>query len=276
MASAWQQQEPLWRLGAFLGTLLLMAAAEALWPRRARARSRRMRWTENLSLSALDTVLVRLIAPAGLTGLALWVEQRGWGLLPRLVPNAFARGVLTFMVLDLVIYAQHVAHHYVPILWRLHRVHHCDEELDATTGVRFHPIEILLSLGIKGATVAALGASPVAVLVFEVALNATSLFNHANWRIPAALDAVIRLIVVTPDVHRVHHSVSRVEQNSNFGFNLPWWDRLFGTYGARPSHPHEVMPLGVSDVPDPGSLWGLIRLPFRRAFPSRKEDSRAP
>lgn len=276
MASAWQQQEPLWRLGAFLGTLLLMAAAEALWPRRARACSRRTRWTENLSLSVLDTLLVRLIAPAGLTGLALWIEQRGWGLLPRLVPNAFARGVLTFMVLDLVIYAQHVAHHYVPILWRLHRVHHCDEELDATTGVRFHPIEILLSLGIKGATVAALGAPPVAVLVFEVALNATSLFNHANWRIPAALDAVTRLIVVTPDVHRVHHSVSRDEQNSNFGFNLPWWDRLFGTYRARPSYPHELMPIGVSGVPDPGSLGGLIRLPFRRAFPSRKEDSRAP
>ena len=249
-----------------------MMLAEALAPRRARARPRRGRWLANISLVTIDTLLVRVVAPAGLTGLALYAQARGWGLLPRLLSpltaQPFVAGVAAFVVLDFVIYAQHVAMHRVPILWRMHRVHHCDADVDTTTGVRFHPFEILVSLGIKAAAIVALGAPAAAVLVFEIVLNGSALFNHANWRLSPGVDRLLRLVLVTPDMHRVHHSTRREEQDSNFGFSVPWWDRLCGTYRARPADAHETMGLGVSDVPDPGSVPGLLRLPLVTAKPA--------
>ena len=256
--------EPAWRLGVFTAVLVSMMAAEAIAPRRRRVRSRGGRWAANLSLTAVDALIVRLVVPAGLTGFALYIEERGWGLLPRLTSSRLAAGILAFVVLDLVVYLQHVAFHYVPVLWRMHRVHHTDAEIDTTTGVRFHPFEIVLSLALKAAAIAALGAPPLAVLVFEIVLNGTSLFNHANWLMPLRLDAVMRLLVVTPDMHRVHHSVRLEEQNANFGFNLPWWDRCFGTYREAPAAGHDGMEIGVSNLPDPRSLLRLLALPLRR------------
>lgn len=260
--------EPAWRLGAFAAVLVIMMAAEAIAPRRRRLRPRSGRWAANLSLTAAGALIVRLVVPTGLTGFAMYVEQQGWGVLAFDPAQArpmmgLAAGVIAFVILDLVIYAQHVMFHYVPWLWRLHRVHHTDAEIDATTGVRFHPVEILLSLGLKAAAVALLGAPPLAVLVFEIVLNGSSMFNHANWRMPLGLDAVTRLFVVTPDMHRVHHSVHLEEQNANFGFNFAWWDRLFGTYQPQPAAGHDAMAIGVANLPDPRSLVRLLLLPFR-------------
>ena len=255
--------EPVWRLGAFAVVLAMMTLAEAVAPRRQRTRARGGRWAANLSLTALDTLAVRIVAPTGLTGLALYVEQRGWGLLPRLTSSGFVAGLAAFVILDLVVYLQHVAFHYVPVLWRVHRVHHTDADIDTTTGVRFHPFEILLSLALKGASIVAIGAPPLAVLVFEIVLNGSSIFNHANWYMPLRLDALTRLFVVTPDMHLVHHSTRLEEQNANFGFNFSWWDRLFRTYRAAPAAGHDGIEIGVSGIPDPRSLFRLLTLPLR-------------
>jgi len=257
--------EPLIRLTAFAGVFAMMAAWEILAPRRDQKLGRRKRWPGNVGVVVLDTVLVRLVFPTTALGLALVAETRGWGLFHALDLSAWATVLLGVLALDLVIYLQHVLFHAVPALWRLHRMHHADLEIDVTTGARFHPIEILLSMGLKLGVVAALGVPAVAVLAFEVLLNATSMFNHSNVRMPLWVDRVLRWVVVTPDMHRVHHSITVNETNSNFGFNLPWWDRLFGTYRDQPAAGHEAMTVGIERFRDPAEqrLERMLTQPFR-------------
>ena len=253
------------RLLTFVGVLATLAIAEAVRPRRRRLRRRDQRWPHNLGLVAAGTVLVRVGAPAGVVSFALVAERRGWGLLRQdhvPIAAAWATGVLA---LDLAVYGQHVAMHKVRWLWPLHRVHHADVDVDVTTGVRFHPVELLLSLGLKGAVAMVVGVPTGAVVLFEVLLNATSMFSHANLRLAAGADRVARLLVVTPDMHRVHHSRDRRETDSNYGFNVPWWDRIFGTYRAAPLVPHERMALGVDgfDAPEEQRLDRLLTQPLR-------------
>lgn len=234
------------RLAFFVGIFVIMALWEVLAPRRSGAVGRAVRWPSNLGLAAVNTGLLRILNPAAAVGLALLAEERGWGLLTHLGLPGWWAVVLSVVILDLAIYFQHVLFHAVPLLWRLHRVHHADLDFDVTTGVRFHPVEIILSMGIKLVLVAALGPPAIAVLIFEVVLNGTSLFNHSNVRLAPSVDHWLRWLVVTPDMHRVHHSVVPRETNSNFGFNLPWWDRMFGTYRAQPAAGHEGMAVGVA------------------------------
>jgi len=251
MTDALLANEPWIRLAAFAGVLAAVALAEALLPRRARSLPRRARWPSNLGLVAVNTLLLRLVFPTAAVGFALFAEAEGWGLLNRVALPGWIEVAIAILVLDFAIYLQHVMFHAVPAFWRLHRMHHADLDIDVTTGARFHPVEILLSMGIKLAVVAALGAPAVAVLLFEVLLNATAMFNHANLRLPPGLDRVLRWVVVTPDMHRVHHSIVARETNSNFGFNAPWWDRLCGTYRAQPAAGHEGMTIGLSAFRDP-------------------------
>ena len=268
MESLLLAHEPALRLAAFAGVLAIMAAWEVLAPRRPSALPRRRRWPANLGIVVLNTVIVRVFFPAAALGMALSAESQGWGLLNRYDLPAWAALAAGLVLLDLAIYLQHVMFHAVPALWRLHRVHHADLDIDVTTGARFHPIEIMLSMLVKFAAIAALGVPPAAVLLFEVLLNATSMFNHANVRIPAALEPALRWLVVTPDMHRVHHSIERDETNSNFGFNLSLWDRAFGTYRAQPRAGHEAMTIGIPDFRDPAecsTLAGMLALPFHGA-----------
>jgi sterol desaturase/sphingolipid hydroxylase (fatty acid hydroxylase superfamily) len=257
--------EPYIRLAAFGGVFAVMALWEFIVPRRKQAIGRGWRWPNNLGVVVVDTLLVRILFPTTAVGLALLAEARGFGLFNVIAPPAWVGVLASVVVLDLAIYLQHVLFHAVPVLWRLHRMHHADLEFDVTTGLRFHPIEILLSMVIKLTIVAALGAPALAVLIFEVLLNATSMFNHSNVRIPFGFDRILRWLVVTPDMHRVHHSILARETNSNFGFNLPWWDRLFGTYRAQPTAGHEAMTIGIEQFRDSREL-GLDRMllqPFR-------------
>lgn len=240
-------QEPLIRLSVFAVVLVAMALLEHAFPRRPQRLSWR-RWPSNFGLVALSSLLLRLVAPAGAVGVALWAEAQGLGLLPALGVSFWVAAPLCVVLLDMLIYFQHRVFHAVPALWRLHRVHHADPELDASSGLRFHPVEILLSLGIKAVAVVALGAPPEAVLVFEVLLNATALFNHANLALPAWLDRPLRGVLVTPDMHRVHHSEIREETDSDFGFCLSCWDRLFGTYVAEPSKGQLGMVIGIEGL----------------------------
>jgi sterol desaturase/sphingolipid hydroxylase (fatty acid hydroxylase superfamily) len=232
-----------------------MAAWEHFAPRRRQEVPRLVRWPNNLGIVVVNTLVVRLIFPTAAVGLALVAEAQGWGLFNALAAPWWVAVIGSLIVLDLAIYLQHVLFHAVPAFWRLHRVHHADLEFDVTTGLRFHPVEILLSMGIKLAVVVALGPPAVAVLIFEVVLNATSMFNHGNVRLPAHVDRVLRWVVVTPDMHRVHHSVRPDETNSNFGFNLPWWDRLLGTYRAQPTDGHEGMTIGIEQFRQARELW---------------------
>ena len=259
--------EPLLRLGVFAGVLAAMAAWELLAPRREFRSGRLRRWPNNIALVVLDTLLVRLAFPLSAVGVALIAEQREWGLLNALAVPAWLAVPAAVILLDLAVYLQHVLFHAVPVLWRLHRVHHADLDFDVTTGIRFHPIEIALSMAIKLAAVLTLGAPAVAVLIFEVLLNATSLFNHGNVRTGAGLDRLLRLVVVTPDMHRVHHSIHAAETNSNFGFNLPWWDHAFGTYRAEPADGHDAMEIGIPQFRDPAELRidRMLLQPFRSA-----------
>jgi sterol desaturase/sphingolipid hydroxylase (fatty acid hydroxylase superfamily) len=261
------------RLAAFAGVFAVMAAWELFAPRRPWAVGRVKRWPANLGILVVDAVAVRLIIPTAAVGVALLAADRGLGLFHWAGSPSWLAGFLGFVVLDLVIYGQHVVFHHVPWLWRLHRVHHADLDIDVTTGVRFHPVEILLSLLIKIATVALFGIPAVAVVAFEVVLNATSMFNHSNAALPSWLDRLVRLIVVTPDMHRVHHSAVRAETDSNFGFNLPWWDRLFRTYRAEPASGHLGMTVGLPVFRDPSELRldRLLTQPFRA--PSPIEDA---
>lgn len=247
--------EPMLRLAVFLGVLVAMAGWELAAPRRRQDIPRVIRWTNNLALVVVDTIILRLTFPILAVGLAQMTEARGWGLFNALDVPLWLAVPLSILLLDLAIYLQHVLFHAVPGLWRLHRMHHADLEFDVTTGLRFHPVEIVLSMVIKLAVVMALGAPALAVLLFEVLLNATALFNHANIRLPAGVDRVLRWVVVTPDMHRVHHSVIPAETNSNFGFNLPWWDRLLGTYRAQPKAGHEGMTIGIKQFRTRRDLW---------------------
>ena len=257
--------EPFVRLAVFGSTLAAMIVWEFLAPRRDEKIGRWARWPSNIGIVVLDTVLVRLLFPIGAVGLAMLAESRGWGLLNAFDIPAWAAIPVGVILLDLAIYLQHVLFHAVPALWRLHRMHHADLEFDVTTGIRFHPIEILLSMGIKLAVVAALGTPAVAVLIFEILLNATSMFNHGNVKLPGRLDRVLRWIVVTPEMHRVHHSIKPRETNSNFGFNLPWWDRLFGTYRDQPEAGHVGMSIGIEQFRDAREqrLDRMLTQPFR-------------
>ena len=257
--------EPALRLSLFLAVLAAMAAWEALAPRRARELPRRSRWPANLGIVVLNTVVVRLLFPAAAVGVAIAAEAHGWGLFHQPSVATWAAIAAGVVLLDLAIYLQHVMFHAVPALWRLHRMHHADLDIDFTTGARFHPIEIALSMLIKFAVIAALGVPAVAVVLFEALLNATSMFNHGNVRIPLSIEPALRWLVVTPDMHRVHHSLERDETNSNFGFNLSLWDRLFGTYLAQPRAGHDSMTIGIPDfreAADCAGLVGMLAMPF--------------
>jgi sterol desaturase/sphingolipid hydroxylase (fatty acid hydroxylase superfamily) len=242
------------RLLAFVGVLAAMAWWEGVAPRRPRRIGRALRWTGNLGVVVLSTLVLRALFPLLAVGLAALAQERGWGLLNVLGVSGGGAFVASLLALDLTIYLQHVMFHAVPALWRLHRMHHADLEFDATTGVRFHPLEIVLSMGLKLGFVLAFGPPAAAVLVFEVVLNATAMFNHGNVRLPLEVDRLLRLLVVTPDMHRVHHSIRPDETNSNFGFNVAWWDRLLGTYRAQPVDGHEGMTIGIEQFRTEGDL----------------------
>ena len=255
------------RIGAFFGIFAVIAVWEILSPRRELAVPKGLRWANNLGLIALNSIVLRLLFPAAAVGVAALAQRQGWGLLNYYELPFILSVVIAVIAMDFVIYLQHVMVHAIPILWRLHRVHHADLDFDVTTGARFHTIEIILSMLIKFATITMLGPPVVGVLIFEVLLNATAMFNHGNVYIPEKIDRVLRLFVVTPDMHRVHHSVHAPLTNSNFGFNLPWWDRLFGTYVAQPPEGHIEMEIGIEDIRDPKQvdrLPGMLMLPFVR------------
>lgn len=254
------------RLGAFFLVFASMALWEVLVPRRALAVSKGRRWASNLGIVVLNSVLARLLFPVAGVGMAAFAAERGWGLFNYLdTPDRLAV-VASVIALDCAIYLQHVMFHAVPVLWRLHRMHHADPDFDVTTGARFHPIEIALSMLIKFAAIVVLGAPVVAVVVFEVLLNATAMFNHSNVRIPVSIDRLLRWFVVTPDMHRIHHSVERDETDSNFGFSLALWDRLLGTYRADPRAAHADMVIGIPEFRAPvqcTTLAGMLAIPFQ-------------
>ncbi|MEX2577737.1 MAG: sterol desaturase family protein [Verrucomicrobiales bacterium] len=254
------------RILFFAGILVLMTIWEIVSPRRRREIPRLLRWSNNLGIVVIDTLLVRLAFPTVVAAFAVVAAERGWGLFNVVEVPFWLAFVLSFLVFDLVIYLQHVMFHAVPALWRLHRMHHADLEIDVTTGLRFHPLEILLSMVVKFAVVAVLGPPAVAVIVFEIALNGTSMFNHGNVKMPRPLDRLLRWIVVTPDMHRVHHSILKEETNSNFGFNLPWWDRGLGTYRDQPAAGHEGMTIGIEQFRNRRELWldRMLWQPWRR------------
>ncbi len=255
------------RLGFFVALFVLFAAWEAASPRRRRTLTRRIRWVSNLGLTAINSLLPPLIVPIAAVGAALAARENGAGLFNRVEAPQWLAFAGSVVALDFIVYLQHRMFHAVPVLWRLHRVHHSDVDLDVSSGVRFHFAEILISLGIKIAAILLLGPPATAVLVFEIVLNGTSLFNHANLRLPLRVDRVLRWFLVTPDMHRVHHSVVWKESNSNFGFNLPWWDRLCGTYTAQPEAGHEGMRIGLEAFRSERDqrIGRLLWQPFRRA-----------
>ncbi|MBS0014048.1 MAG: sterol desaturase family protein [Desulfobacterales bacterium] len=249
------------RLGFFLGIFSAMALWEAKAPRRMLQQSKPTRWTNNLILTFLNAFVLRLVFPAAAVGMAILAEEKGWGLFHAVPAPEWISGLAAVLLLDLTIYGQHVAFHKIPVFWRLHRMHHTDLDIDVTTGARFHPLEIIASMALKMVIVVALGAPAWAVVVFEVLLNGTSMFNHSNINMDLRADRWIRRLIVTPDMHRVHHSVLIWETDSNFGFNLSWWDRLFGTYTDQPSAGHQDMKIGLANYRDPKWLklgWMLV------------------
>lgn len=280
--------EPAIRLSCFLGVFAVMAVWELLAPRRRLSQPKGRRWLNNLELVVFNTALLRLIFPLAAVGVAASAELNGWGLFNRIEAPAWLALSASVIILDAAIYLQHVMFHAVPLFWRLHRVHHADLDFDVTTGSRFHPVEILLSMLIKFAVIVLLGPPIVAVVVFEVLLNATAMFNHSNVHLPAVLDALLRWLIVTPDMHRVHHSHLGHETNSNFGFNLSVWDRLFGTYREQPEEGHEGMVIGIDTFRDAAhcvTLRGMLGMPLigklgeyainRRDW-DRRENGRGP
>lgn len=252
---------------SFAGVFILMAILETLAPRRLTTLPLLQRWPSNLGIVLINTVLIRILFPAAAAGFALTVSQLGWGLFNRFDLRLLPTVMFSVLLLDLIIYAQHVLVHAVPVLWRIHRVHHADLDYDVSTGIRFHPLEILLSMFIKFVAILLLGPPVIAVVIFEVLLNAGALFNHSNVRMPVDVDRMLRKLVVTPDMHRVHHSIERDETNSNFGFNLSCWDHLFGTYKAKPLAGHEMMTIGLPNLRSPeqvNRLSGMLIMPFSR------------
>lgn len=253
------------RLSFFIGTLVLMAMWEIIAPRRALTVSKTVRWVNNLGLVFFNNFIVRLIFPAAAVGVAAFAAEHGWGLLNYYTLPLTLSVVISIIAMDFIIYLQHVLVHAVPVLWRLHRVHHADLNYDVTTGARFHTIEIILSMLIKFATIVVLGPPVVAVIMFEVILNAMAMFNHGNVGLPKTLDTLLRWFIVTPDMHRVHHSIEDDEANSNFGFNISWWDRLFGTYRDQPRGGHQGMTIGIrkfTDVKQTNWITGMLAMPF--------------
>ena len=251
--------EPTIRISVFAAVLLLVALWELISPRRPLLDNKRKRWFTNLTLVVIDTTAVRLLFPILPVALTQLAETRGWGLCNVLEMALWLKIILSLVMLDFIIYLQHLLFHYTPILWRLHRMHHTDLDLDVTSGNRFHPLEIIISMLIKMAAVVILGIPGQAMLAFEVILNASAMFNHGNIRLPPAFDRLLRLFLVTPDMHRVHHSTLLHETNSNFGFTLPWWDRICGTYRPQPEKGHLDMTIGLKEYRDPEKLT-LIRL----------------
>jgi sterol desaturase/sphingolipid hydroxylase (fatty acid hydroxylase superfamily) len=252
------------RLVTFLAVFAVMAAWEVVAARRELSAAKGRRWLANLGLVAVDAVAVRLLFPAAAVGAALGARELGLGLFNNVSVPYWLAVVATVVALDFAIYLQHVMFHAIPALWRLHRVHHADVDIDVTTGIRFHPLEVIVSMLIKFAAIALLGPPLLGVALFEVVLSALAMFNHANARIPLAVDRVLRLFIVTPDMHRVHHSIDRAEHSTNFGFNLSLWDRLLGTYVAQPAAGHERMTIGLPEFRDPAwiSLPRLLQMPF--------------
>lgn len=263
--------EATWRLSVFIGVLLIMVLWEFVSPKRKPRYSRKQRWPANLAIVAVDTVLLRVIAPVGLTGVALVASDNGWGLLHYLSGAGFEipfwlAVMASVVVLDIVIYWQHRLFHRIPVLWRMHRVHHADPDFDVTTGLRFHPAEIVLSFSIKAVAIIALGAPALAVIVFEIILNACSLFNHGNVALPRTLERMVRKILITQELHRIHHSVEKEETNSNYGFSVSWWDHLFGSFTAKPKAGSDQIDIGLKEYRDASittKLWGLLKIPFR-------------
>ena len=253
------------RIGAFLGIFAVMALWELLRPRRALVAPKANRWGTNVGIVVLDTLIVRILFPLAAVGAALDASAKGWGLFNWLDWPGWIEVTLAIVAFDCLIYWQHVLSHRIPILWRLHRVHHSDRDIDVSTAIRFHPVEIALSMLLKIGAVYVLGPSALAVILFEVILNGCALFNHSNVKLPGWADRVLRLLVVTPDMHRVHHSVIHRETDANFGFNLPWWDRLFGTYVAQPEKGHEGMTIGLNEFQDerPWRLGWSLMLPLK-------------
>ncbi len=264
--------ENILRLGAFILTAILMAALEIARPRRRPDPDRKGRWVGNLGVVAVSTMLARLVFPIVPMALAATLRGQGLGLFPFLGLPLAAEIVLGILILDLAMYAQHRAFHAWRPLWRLHRMHHADTFFDFSTGVRFHPLEILLSMAFKLTLVALLAPPPLAVLAFEIILNSAAMFNHANFFLPLRLDRVLRLALVTPDMHRIHHSTDGREFNRNFGFCFPWWDHLFASYQDQPARGHEGMPLGLNIFRDPKyrSLHQMLVMPFVSPKPTRK------
>jgi len=258
------ENEAIIRISIFILTFFVIAKWEYIAPRRQLTTSKRDRWIGNLGIVVIDTITVRLIFPIAAVGLAIVAESNGWGLLNYFNIPGWLAFILGAVIMDLVIYFQHVLFHAVPLLWRIHMVHHADLDYDLTTGIRFHPIEIVLSMVIKFAAIAALGPPPEAILAFEIILNSSAMFNHGNIRLPTKVDQLLRLLIVTPDMHRVHHSVNKIETNSNYGFNLSLWDRLFATYCSQPTEGHENITIGLEQFRNPKKLtlgW-MIVLPF--------------
>ncbi|MBJ7265416.1 sterol desaturase family protein [Idiomarina abyssalis] len=264
--------ETLWRLSVFIGVLLVMVLWEFLAPKRKPRYSRKQRWPANLAIVAVDTLLLRVIAPVGLTGIALRASEQEWGLFHYLSSTAGNELPFWFVVLvslvalDIVLYWQHRLFHRIPVLWRMHRVHHADPDFDVTTGLRFHPAEIVLSFFIKASAILVLGAPALAVIVFEIILNACSLFNHGNVALPTSLERAARKVLITQELHRIHHSVEKEETNSNYGFSVSWWDHLFGSFTSKPKAGSDQVDIGLKEYRDASittKLWGLLKIPFR-------------
>lgn len=256
------------RLGAFASILILMMCAEALFPRKERVLGRGHRWTSNLLLIVIDSLFVRLLFPIVAVGVAAIAAQNGWGLFNILDLPIWLAVILSVIILDMLIYWQHVAFHHVPVLWAMHKVHHADRDIDVTTGLRFHPIEIGISLAYKLVLVLLLGAPVIAVVIFEIILNGCAMFNHSNVKLPLKLDRILRRFIVTPDMHRVHHSTIMSETNSNYGFNLSIWDRIFGSYIAQPEQGHDGMVIGLDEYQHagPASLTWSLLLPLGKGL----------
>ena len=257
--------EPVIRLSFFFGIFAVMAIWEVIAPRRALTVSKAMRWANNIGLVFLNTAILRLAFPIAAVGLAAFAAEHGWGILNYFSLPFVLAVLISVIALDFIIYLQHVLVHAIPALWRLHRVHHADLDFDVTTGARFHPIEILLSMLIKFSAIIVIGPPVVAVVIFEVVLSSMAMFNHSNARLPLGMDRVVRILFVTPDMHRVHHSSEDNETNSNYGFNLSLWDRLFGTYIAQPRDGHKDMTIGIHgyrNAKQVNQLPGMLTLPF--------------
>ena len=259
--------ETVLRLGIFAGALILFSTLEALFPRRARNLPRQGRWLTHLGITIIDSLAVRLLGPLTAIVVAVWASGKGIGLFNLTEFPLWVEVTLAFILLDFAIYLQHVISHRVPFFWRFHKVHHTDRDLDASSAVRFHPVEILLSMLYKCGLVLLIGPAAIAVLIFEIVLNASAIFNHANLKLPLGLDKILRSVIVTPDMHRVHHSVIEMETNSNYGFNFSIWDKLCRTYKAQPEAGHDGMTIGLSEHQSsaPAKLLWSLKLPFAKS-----------